>query len=442
MDWGLLFAWTALDMAALVACWDMMAHIMGLDRDKTGWLECVLGAIASAIVRVNGLPAVFACGVLMLALTIVIWRNGGGDFRLALFVAYMWAIGIICVADFECGAGLMLWLGNPAYANQQTPAGLMGPLFVCAVLLVSAFLVARTGASRSAILRSIGLVATAELVFGVYLSMQTFPNTMQDDIGVILLLGASLIPELVVYRLRAQCDSEQRVSQAAQERADAMERDYAALRSTYEGNARLYHDLHNHIDALHYCLAQKDYEGATRYCEELRETALRTVQATRYTGDNVADFLISSKLAQAQELGIRTQVDITCPKGLPVRSVDLTAIVGNLLDNAIEGAQTAPPEHKKIALTILPAKQMLLIRVVNGCAQAPRKVRGKWITRKANEKGMHGWGLQNVQEACKKYDGALDTDYADDMFTASALLALRPDSQAGDVQSRAQIRAK
>lgn len=427
MDFGLLFVWTALDMAALASCWDMMAHMMGFERDKVGWLECALGAIVSAIMRASGLPTVCSCAVLMLVLSLVAWRNGSADFRFTLFVAYMWSIGVICVMDFEAGAGLMFWMADPEYADQQRPAGLIGPLLVRIALALGAFVVARTEPVQTALLRTMGFVATAELMLGLFLSNLELSDTMEDDTYVVLFLAAGLIAELVAYRLRAQRDSEIRVSQAAQERADAMERDYAALKSMYEGNAKLYHDLHNHIDALHYCLAQKDYEGATRYCEDLRETALRTARATRYTGDKVADFLISSKMAQAEELGIRTQVNIACPRDLHVRSVDLTAIVGNLLDNAIESAQTAPPKRKEITLTIQPVNQMLLIRVTNGCGQPPRKERGKWITRKATEKGRHGWGLENVRAACNKYNGGLDTSYEDDVFAASVLLSLRPD---------------
>ena len=41
-----------------------------------------------------------------------------------------------------------------------------------------------------------------------------------------------------------------------QEQAEIVERDYQALRRTYEGNAKLYHDLHNHIEAIYQCLLQ------------------------------------------------------------------------------------------------------------------------------------------------------------------------------------------
>ena len=91
-----------------------------------------------------------------------------------------------------------------------------------------------------------------------------------------------------------------------------MERDYQALRRTYEGNAKLYHDLHNHIEAIYQCLLQGDTEEAARYCEDLR-TPVREISQTVWTGDKALDYLISSKLALAEQEHIKTKVNIEYP---------------------------------------------------------------------------------------------------------------------------------
>ena len=47
---------------------------------------------------------------------------------------------------------------------------------------------------------------------------------------------------------------EAEIAKLKQEQAEIVERDYQALRRTYADNAKLYHDLHNHIEAIYQCL--------------------------------------------------------------------------------------------------------------------------------------------------------------------------------------------
>ena len=85
----------------------------------------------------------------------------------------------------------------------------------------------------------------------------------------------------------------------------------------------------------------RDTEEAARYCEDLRTLfgrfPKRFGRATR-----PLDYLISSKLALAEQEHIKTKVNIEYPHNTNIRSVDLTTILGNLLDNALEAAQAAP----------------------------------------------------------------------------------------------------
>ena len=62
------------------------------------------------------------------------------------------------------------------------------------------------------------------------------------------------------------------------------------MRRTYADNAKLYHDLHNHIEAIYQCLIQGDTKEAVRYCEDLR-TPVREISQTVWTGDKVSSWL-------------------------------------------------------------------------------------------------------------------------------------------------------
>ena len=163
---------------------------------------------------------------------------------------------------------------------------------------------------------------------------------------------------------------------------------------------------------------------ALRYCEDLR-TPIREVSQTVWTGDKAADCLISSKMALAGQKQIKTAVHIEYPRNTNIRSADLTTILGNLLDNALEAVQSAPEELRFLNLTIRRINAMLIIKVENGCGNAPKQENGTLITSKS-DKAAHGLGLKSVQTAADRYDGALTASYRDGVFQAVVTLSFRP----------------
>ena len=216
---------------------------------------------------------------------------------------------------------------------------------------------------------------------------------------------------------------EAEIAKLKQEQAEIVERDYQALRRTYADNAKLYHDLHNHIEAIYQCLIQGDNKEAVRYCEDLR-TPVRQISQTVWTGDKALDYLISSKMALAEQEQIKTKVNIEYPHNTNIRSVDLTTILGNLLDNALEAAQAAPDGLRFLNLTIRRINAMLIIKVENGYGHDLKREDGKLLTTKSN-RAFHGWGLKSVQTAADRYDGTISTDDKDGIFQSVVTLSFQ-----------------
>jgi sensor histidine kinase regulating citrate/malate metabolism len=214
------------------------------------------------------------------------------------------------------------------------------------------------------------------------------------------------------------------IAKLKQDQAEILERDYQALRRTYANNAKLYHDLHNHIEAIYQCLTQGDIQEAVQYCEELR-TPVREISQTVWTGDKAIDYLISSKIALAEQEHIQTEVNIEYPRNTNIRSVDLTTILGNLLDNALEAAETAPEHLRFLHLTVRRINAMLIVKVENGSGEAPTQENGNLLTSKM-DKAFHGWGLKSVQTAAEHYDGVINTEYTDGIFKTVVTLSFQP----------------
>ena len=178
--------------------------------------------------------------------------------------------------------------------------------------------------------------------------------------------------------------------------------------------------LRQFINALHKGMLGKLYATA-RACELLS----REISQTVWTGDKAIDYLISSKIALAEQEQIKTKVNVEYPHNTNIRSVDLTTILGNLLDNALEAAETAPDKLRFLNLTIRRINAMLIIKVENGYGNAPAENGGKLVTSKI-DKASHGWGLKSVQTAADRYDGTITTDYKDGVFQSVVTLSFQP----------------
>ncbi len=225
-----------------------------------------------------------------------------------------------------------------------------------------------------------------------------------------------LLFAIMFYRVNRQREMELKIARLKQDQAEILERDYRTLSRTYADHAKLYHDLHNHIEAIYQCLIQGDIKEAVGYCEDLR-TPVQEISQTVWTGDKAIDYLISSKIALAGQSHIKTKVNIEYPHNTNIRSVDLTTVLGNLLDNALEAAETAPDHLRFLNLTVWRINAMLIIKVENGYGKPTVQEDGKLLTSKT-DKAFHGWGMKSIQTAVEHYDGVMNTEYADGVFTS------------------------
>lgn len=100
---------------------------------------------------------------------------------------------------------------------------------------------------------------------------------------------------------------------------------------------------------------------------------------------------------------------------------DLVAILGNLLDNAMEAAEKST--EKMISLETDYRNSYKIIIISNSCDIAPTTVNNQLVTTK-KDKEIHGLGLKSVLSKIHKYEGDIYWEYIDDKktFTTTAIV--------------------
>ena len=141
---------------------------------------------------------------------------------------------------------------------------------------------------------------------------------------------------------------------------DQAKRHLAEVRSIHNEMRGYKHDFHHHLQALKGQLETGEVDRALLYIEQL-DRSLQHVDTLLKTGNITVDAILSAKLAQAKAAGISVKVDAHVPDHLTLSDLELSIVIGNLLDNAIEGCDAAAGE-KFIRLTICMKGKMLYCR--------------------------------------------------------------------------------
>lgn len=181
------------------------------------------------------------------------------------------------------------------------------------------------------------------------------------------------------------------------------------------------HDFHNHLQTLKSYLDAGDVERAKEYLSELDEK-LMNVDTLLKTGNVSLDAILSAKLAQAKNEGITVTVKANVPDRLTVSDLELSIVVGNLLDNAIEACRSAVGE-KFIRLFLGMKGKMLYFSMLNAAGAKQEKLGNLFKTGKS---GAHGFGLKRAEAIIKDHGGWVKYNSEDGAFTSEFLVPAMP----------------
>lgn len=184
------------------------------------------------------------------------------------------------------------------------------------------------------------------------------------------------------------------------------------------------HDLKKHLQAIVSLLQDQQYEEAVNYIETVYESANR-MKTPLSGGNNMVNILINNAQQRATELNIPFKANIMVPSKLPIDNTDLCIILGNLLDNALEGNIRITDKNmdRFIQTDIRIQKAFLFIRITNAF-DGTYKINGKHYASVKTDAKFHGIGLSNVTAVLEKYHGDMKITQKDQTFIVTIMIPL------------------
>lgn len=231
----------------------------------------------------------------------------------------------------------------------------------------------------------------------------------------ILVIGYTLWQDIVTaYSYNLAFAEEHRQTK----RQLAMQMEYASqIAERSNENRKLIHDFRHHIRAIQEMARQVSScpETEERQRELLSYLETFPQAATFRAGllpnalcNHVAvDALLQYFDAAALRQGVEAKLSLTIPEGLLFSDIEWCTVLGNLLENALEGCERADKEHPILHISTKWTGRTFFLLVENSYDGKYVQKNGRFLSRK-REHIEFGLGLESVRETVEGHGGTME----------------------------------
>lgn len=178
------------------------------------------------------------------------------------------------------------------------------------------------------------------------------------------------------------------------------------------------HDMKNHMLSFVSMLKKEQTFKALDYVYNILDSINASGNFVD-TGNTEIDSLLNYKILEAKKNQISVNTSIIIPDKLNIKSLDISAIIGNLIDNSIEAVKKC--DDKKIDISIELERGILYITIKNPYKGKIKKKNDRYLTDKASQKN-HGLGLLSIEKSILKYDGSMEISSDNGLFIVDIML--------------------
>lgn len=193
---------------------------------------------------------------------------------------------------------------------------------------------------------------------------------------------------------------------------------FEEIKKSYEQIKMVKHDYDKQINVMSALLQKKEYDKLVEFFgSEFELNRFNVIE--NYTNNTVFDVIINQKRNIAAKQDIQFFVETEKIERNALNPFHICVLLGNVLDNAIEGTQRYMQENDNaygfVRLKIVNSNKIngnsILISVTNSCCSNVDET----ISSKSNQ-DTHGYGIKNIKTAVKKMGGISSTGVENNEF--------------------------
>jgi len=211
-----------------------------------------------------------------------------------------------------------------------------------------------------------------------------------------------------------------------------MRRQDTELRELHQNVRQLKHDMKNHLMVLTAYLNDGEIDSAKEYTSELLDK-FSTMHSYIETGNVLLNHIINEKLSYAKSIGIMVKAEIENLAFEKMSRMDFSAVLTNMLDNAIE-ALRRETEQKKTLEASEGKKEKLKLEVIISAQRGYETVcvknqiftsvmeQNPGLATSKTDKEQHGFGVGKIKSLAEEYGGMADFYEEDGYFCVKVFI--------------------
>lgn len=245
------------------------------------------------------------------------------------------------------------------------------------------------------------------------------------DMLLLFYCGVAVIVVVILIMLDQNLKAAQKEKSANQmlsTQIDHLKHHMEQVEHLYQDIRSMKHDMTNHVLTLERLYSGNEIEEAKDYVRDLKAALIETAGEVK-SGNPVTDVILREWKTEAEKKKIPFQCKFHYPTGSNINAFDISVILNNALQNAVENVGGSGALH--ISILSYRRNNAYMIEISNSFAgnlQWDRES-GLPITSKEKTDG-HGYGLNNIRKIAGKYFGDIDFTVKNEEFILSIMLMM------------------
>ena len=269
------------------------------------------------------------------------------------------------------------------------------------------------------------LLSVIALAAVLTLSINLKESYQKQGVKIIVLITLGILCiNIVVYWMHSKLtrDYKERLEyELLKHKYNIREADIQEIKELYQNLRKVKHDIKQHINVVKAMLYDNKGEEAIRYLEEYEKSEYSGNRDKVYSKNEFVNYIINSKIESMDRYGIKFYC-VTNNQIDGISEVELSIILGNLLDNAIEACINLRCD-KTISLYIEQYNGYLIIKIENTIDFALASAENilNLESKKVNKK-EHGIGIYSIKDVVNKYGGNIKFSIEDNKFVCTIVI--------------------
>lgn len=416
-----------------LSCYLPLKNRMRFSEGKTLALCCSAAvlfsfAAASAVTVWNIEPN--AIGIPILAVSFFLYRR---TIRLDLPRSLAIYVGVCAIETFPVHFGTIVDMYFKHEAEGMTLQGCFAMLGFSCLMLAAFVLPARKRFSRAVeeldmpkLWYSVTVISAVFLVFNVLASPVSYDVVRDSRLRFLfpmleVCLLALLITVYVLFYGIVISNIEREKLERRTQLLEMQSHQFRELQEFMRQTTRLRHDFKHSVHLISTLAEQGDLESIRAHISEYDRRLSENV-SVNYCSNSVLNALFGYYHEMADTKKIKMNWKIELPDPLTISELDMAAIFGNIMENAISACATLPEDERYFNLTAeLRHGNVLYIVSTNSFDGNVRKGKDGYHSTKHSGRGT---GLISIAAVAEKYGGSAQFSNSDKEFYADVMIKM------------------